>query len=272
MPPGRLKLGSALRTLSPCLAGPAVRAELHRQAGGELPATITAICSLRARSLRYSRALPRGCIRLVDAFGLSGGCISLSRGSVGSAGFRVQYAREMLLTEAKMSFGVTKSESEVWIGAESLGSKLRVYFPWLHSTVSALTGTKPNQGQLIVLTAFELECAPVGPVRNNSVPELSNRKRRAQPAGIDGRQVANNLLKEPLEVLHVSTNLVDRALMTTGRRSWVFSRKEWIRWSRVHRVTPRRCLQPSPWPVPRARVSAGFVLKEDGLLTDDGCC
>jgi hypothetical protein len=179
------------------------------------------------------------------AIGCKRGCISLIGGSIGAAGFRIQYACEMRLAEPELSVGMTESNCQVRIGAEGLGSKLRVYLRWLRLTVSSLTRTEAKEGQLIVLTALELECAPIGPVRNDDVAELPDLKRRAQPAGVKSHQVANDLLEQSSQIFHG--------------------------YSQPHRVTKRRCLQPPSQQEPLAGVSAGFVLKQDCSMLE-GCC
>jgi hypothetical protein len=132
----------------------------------------------------------------------SGGGITLGRRSIRVVGFGMQYACEMLLTQAKLGVRVTEGDGEVGVGAEGLGRELRLYLTWLHSTVSSLSGTQANEGQLIVLTALQSECASVGPIRNDGVADFPESERRVQPVGVNGGQVSNDLLEESFEVLH----------------------------------------------------------------------
>jgi hypothetical protein len=117
-------------------------------------------------------------------------------------GFGMQYACEMLLTEAQLGFRVAESDGEVGVGAEGFRRKLRLYLSWLHSTISPLAGTQANEGQFIIFTALDLECAPVGPVRNDGLPKLPQLQRRAQPVGVNCRQVANDLLEQSFKAFH----------------------------------------------------------------------
>jgi hypothetical protein len=102
----------------------------------------------------------------------------------------------MLLIQDQLSFRMTKNDRQVRIGVQDFGRKLGMYVGWLRSSVSALTGTKANESQLVVLTALELKCPAVSSVWENGFADIGERQRRAESARVSGREASNDLSEE----------------------------------------------------------------------------
>jgi hypothetical protein len=165
------------------------RAELHRAAGREI------IAAAAALGLAGGRLGP-------GPSGWSGLCPLGRRGKaqIGRSGLIGPLQRIRLEMEGRLL--MPSEQPQIRIPTLNLGDELGPRFLRLQSRQAALAGTKAEKHHLVVLAGLELEGPAIGPIGKNRPPKLPQRQRLADPARSKGRQFANQLLEDALQISH----------------------------------------------------------------------
>jgi hypothetical protein len=99
-------------------------------------------------------------------------------------------------------------EAQVRIGTGELGLKSRLQFGRLYSSIPAFARAESEEQDLVILSAFQSERAPVDPVRQYVPQDFGDLELLMQPMRIGGHDIGNQLAKEALEIAHGLAGLV----------------------------------------------------------------
>ena len=99
-------------------------------------------------------------------------------------------------------------EAQVRIGTGELGLKSRLQFGRLYSSIPAFARAESEEQDLVILSAFQSERAPVDPIRQYVPQDFGDLELLMQPMRIGGHDIGNQLAKEALEIAHGLAGLV----------------------------------------------------------------